>query len=346
MRGMKLKENLSSPRFAGWSTIRWGVAGTTIDRERFQLPSAANTTAPKPRIAAADAPPRQSSTIAMVQMAPYLGDVRRNLDAHLARIEQARAAGADLIVFPELSLTGYFVRDMVPEVALRLDSPELRELIEAAGACDLIFGMVEDDTHDRFHITGVYVESGAIRHVHRKVYLPTYGLFDEKRYFAAGHRIEAFNTSRFGRVGLLICEDLWHLSAVAVMQAEKVDLLVAIANSPARGVDGPCIRTAETYRRMCRTYAEMLGAMVVFVNRVGFEDGLCFWGQSMAIGPDSLPLTEAPALDEALVLTTFDKADLRRRRVLTPLARDENLLLTIEELQRIKRSRYESESSS
>ena len=144
-----------------------------------------------------------------------------------------------------------------------------------------------------------------------------------------------------GRLGILICEDLWHLSAVSILQAEEIDLLVAISNSPARGVEGPRVRTAETYERMCQTYAEMLGAMVVFVNRAGFEDGLCFWGGSMAVGADGETLQQAPFFDEALLLTQFDPADLRRRRVLTPLARDENLLLTIEELQRIKRHRYE-----
>lgn len=277
----------------------------------------------------------------MAQIAPRLGDVAANLDLHLARIEEARRQGADLIVFPELSLTGYFVRDMVPELARSVDSAEVQAICRAAGSGGVIFGMIEDDAHGRFHIAAVYAADGQVRHVHRKVYLPTYGLFDEKRYFAPGKRIAACEAPGLGRLGILICEDLWHLSAVSILQAEEIDLLVAISNSPARGVEGPRVRTAETYERMCQTYAEMLGAMVVFVNRAGFEDGLCFWGGSMAVGADGETLQQAPFFDEALLLTQFDPADLRRRRVLTPLARDENLLLTIEELQRIKRHRYE-----
>jgi predicted amidohydrolase len=178
--------------------------------------------------------------------------------------------------------------------------------------------------------------------VHRKVYLPTYGLFDEQRYFAAGHRLQVFTTKRFGRVGLLICEDLWHLSAAAIMQAEEVDVLVCLANSPARGVQEAQVRTASLYRHVCRTYAMLLGAVVVLVNRVGFEDGLCFWGGSFVAGPGGEILAEAPQLDESLTLARLDLAELRRERIITPLGRDERLLLTLEEFKRIKRRRYEN----
>ena len=280
--------------------------------------------------------------VALAQIAPVLADRERNLPLHLAQIEAARQQGADLIVFPELSLTGYFVRDMVPDVALGCDAAEIRRLVEAAGPAALVAGFVEESPQHRFYNAAFYAEEGRIAHVHRKVYLPTYGLFDEQRYFAAGERLQAFDSALLGRVGLLICEDLWHLSVAGVMQAEEVDWLIWLANSPARGVDSPRIRTAETYDHLSRTFAQMLGAVVVLVNRVGFEDGLCFWGGSRVVGPDGQLLAEAPLLDEALTVAPVDLAELRRQRTITPLARDERLLLTIEELQRIKRGRYES----
>jgi len=230
----------------------------------------------------------------------------------------------------------------VPELALRPDCEEIQRLITAAGEAALVLGFVEESPQQRFYNSALYAEGGRIVHVHQKVYLPTYGLFDEQRYFAAGERIRAFDTARFGRVGLLVCEDFWHLSAVAVMQAEEVDLLVCLANSPARGVDGPKIRTAEAYDQLAGTYARLLGAVVVVINRVGFEDGLCFWGGSKVVGPDGLSIAEAPMLDEALTLASFDTAELRRQRLITPLARDQRLLLTIEELKRIRRHRYEA----
>ena len=279
--------------------------------------------------------------VALAQISPVLGDRQRNLKLHHEQIEAARRQHADLIVFPELSLTGYFVRDMVPDLALDPAGPEIEELIEAAGASSLVAGLVEESPQHRFFNTALYAEGGRIVHLHRKVYLPTYGLFDEQRYFAAGERIEAFDTARFGRVGILICEDFWHLSAAAIMQAEEVDVLICVANSPARGVDGPQIRTAETYQQIARAFAQLLGAVVILVNRVGFEDGLCFWGGSMAVGPDGNPIARAPMFDAALTLAVFDPAELRRQRLIMPLARDERLLVTIEELKRIKRRRYE-----
>ena len=115
----------------------------------------------------------------------------------------ARRQQADLIVFPELSLTGYFVRDMVPDVAMAPDAPEIRELLEAAGPMAVVLGFVEESPQHRFYNTALYAEGGRIVHLHRKVYLPTYGLFDEQRYFAAGERFVAFDTARFGRVGIL-----------------------------------------------------------------------------------------------------------------------------------------------
>lgn len=279
--------------------------------------------------------------VAMVQMAPVLGDRQRNLAAHLEQIEAARRAGADLIVFPELSLTGYFLRDIVPDVALSRSAPELVELAKAAAPAGLVMGFVEESPGHLFYNAALLAEEGRPAYVHRKVYLPTYGLFEEQRYFAAGRRIRAYDSPRLGRVGLLVCEDFWHLSALAVLQAEEIDLLICITNSPARGVEGPKVRTAETYERMSRCYAELLGVAVVVVNRVGFEDGLCFWGGSLAVGPDARLVAAGPMFDEALVVAQFDRAELRRQRLTTPLARDEQLLLTLEELNRIARRRYE-----
>lgn len=278
--------------------------------------------------------------IALAQIFPKLGDVNYNLGLHLEHIERAVASGASLIVFPELSLTGYFLRDMVPDVAITAECDQLKQLCAASEKIDIVFGGVERTPEHRFFNCGWYLHAGKLAHVHRKVYLPTYGLFDEHRYFARGDRFRPIEVPAFGRVGLLVCEDLWHLSSLAILHAHQIDLLVGIADSPLRGVASPKPATAETYERMCRTYAELLGVYVVLVNRVGFEDGLCFWGGSMLIGPDGKLVTTAPMLDEALVLGQFEPAELRRRRIISPLSRDERLLVTLEELEHAKRCRY------
>ena len=304
------------------------------------------TSAIRPTSLATDAEPSGGTPsllrVALAQIAPVLGDRQRNVAIHLEQIEAAARQQADLIVFPELSLTGYFVRDMVPDVAITPGSPDIRQLLDAAGKMSVVLGFVEESSQHRFYNTVLYAEGGQIVHLHRKVYLPTYGLFDEQRYFAAGQRFQAFDTARFGRMGMLICEDFWHLSAAAIMQAEEIDVLICPSNSPGRGIDGPTIRTAETYEHLSKAYAQLMGATVIVVNRVGFEDGLCFWGGSSVVGPDGRTIIQSPMLDESLTLASVDPAELRRQRLITPLARDERLLLTIEELNRIKQQRYGS----
>ena len=304
--------------------------------------SHAATVRSTPEPAPLEAAPAERLRVALAQIAPVLGDRQRNMAMHLEQIGGALAQQADLIVFPELSLTGYFLRDIVPDVALHRDAPEIQQLAQAAGRAALVAGFVEESPGHQFYNAAFFAEAGKVLHVHRKVYLPTYGLFEEQRYFAAGDRICAFDSPRLGRVGLLVCEDFWHLSAAAILQAEEIDVLICIVNSPARGVDGAKVRTAEIYEQLAKTYAQLIGAVVIVVNRVGFEDGLCFWGGSMVVGPDGRTLAEAPQFDPALLVATFDLAELRRERLITPLGRDIKLLMTIEELNRIKRRHYES----
>jgi predicted amidohydrolase len=295
---------------------------------------------PGPAASVPTAKPPGKIRVALAQIAPALGDLPRNLELHLQQLEQARNCGADLVVFPELSLTGYYLRDIVPDIAIAVDSSEMARLCAAAGDMSVVVGFVERDRRERCFNSAALIEDGAVRHVHRKVYLPTYGLFDESRYFAAGDRVRAGTSRKLGRVGVVVCEDFWHLSVATILQADEVDWLICIANSPARGVAAPEVRTATTYRHIAQTYAQLLGAVVVMCNRAGIEEGLCFWGGSLVVGPAGDTLGSGPPLDAELVLVDIDPGELRRARIATPLARDERLLLTIEELQRVKRRVY------
>lgn len=290
--------------------------------------------------AAASAPSRRVR-VALAQLAPTLGNLELNARWHEEQIGAARAAGAQLIVFPELSLTGYYLRDIVPDVAIPVNSPILTRLADAAGDLGLVVGFVEAGAGDRYYNSAAWFERGRLVQVHRKVYLPTYGLFDERRYFAAGHRFRALESSVLGRVGILVCEDLWHVSAAAIYQADEVDWLVCLANSPARGVSGPEVDTAETYRIVSRTYAKLLGAGVIMVNRAGVEEGLCFWGGSLVVGPSGEVLGEAPAFDPSLTIVEIDRGEIRRQRIMTPLGRDSRPEVTLAEFARLQRRRYE-----
>lgn len=278
-------------------------------------------------------------TVALAQIKPKLGCVADNLVLIEERVDQAVAAGAELIVFPELSLTGYFLKDLVPEVALSLDSPEVKRLCELSSRISIAVGFVEESGDFRFYNTALYLEDGKIRHCHRKVYLPTYGLFDEQRYLAGGDRFRAFNT-RFGRFGMLVCEDMWHISASYSLAMDGATTILCLSSSPGRGVtsdDG--LGSAKAWQRLTSTTAMFMSSRVLFCNRVGYEDGVNFWGGSEVVQPGGDTLVRGKLLEEDLVVVRVEDGELRRERIAAPLLRDENLSLTIAELQRIEAER-------
>jgi len=151
--------------------------------------------------------------VGLAQIYPKLGDLKANLTKHVAYVDQAVAQGVELLVFPELSMTGYQLQDLVSEVAIsaHADDPIFAELLTASKKLDMVVGFVQRDSRNRFYIASAYLSGGECVHIHRKIYLPTYSMFDEARYFDMGEHVRAFDT-RFGRVGMLICEDFWHMS--------------------------------------------------------------------------------------------------------------------------------------
>lgn len=274
-------------------------------------------------------------TVGLAQIDPVLGDRGRNLERHREWIKQARDSGVQLLVFPELSLTGYFLKDLVPENAIQLDDPAVSELSGLSRDLDLVVGGVLEDPDHRYFNTSFYFSGGELVHVHRKVYLPTYGMFDEQRYFAIGNRFRSFKTS-FGRAGILVCEDVWHLSSAYILSLQGVDMIICPSSSPGRGITtDERLGTAESYALVCRTYAQFLTTFFLYCNRVGYEDGANFWGGSMVIGPNGDIIAQEEDADEALVTASIDLGDVRRERLSNPLLRDEKLELTINELQRV-----------
>jgi predicted amidohydrolase len=278
--------------------------------------------------------------VGLAQINPTLGDVGRNLDIFEDYLGRAQKEKVDLLVFPELGLTGYFLRDTVPDVALREGSPILERLQAMSREMDIITGFVEESKDHLFYNAGIYLERGQVRHIHRKVYLPTYGMFDEQRYFAQGRKIRVFDT-RFGRLGLLICEDLWHLSTAYVAFQDGADFLVNLGSSPSRGLKGEGKLTiADIWETLNKAYAGLFSQFVLFANRVGYEDGVNFWGGSEILDPEGRRVVKGPYFDETLVIGEIDTGDLRRTRIATTLLRDEDLDLTIKELLRIQQQRF------
>jgi predicted amidohydrolase len=277
-------------------------------------------------------------TAVLAQIKPKLGCVADNLALIEERIQLAIDDGKELIVFPELALTGYFLKDLVPEAARRLDSPEIRRLVELSRRISIAVGFVEVTDDYRFFNTALYLEDGAVRHLHRKVYLPTYGLFDEQRYLARGERFRAFDT-KLGRMGMLVCEDMWHLSASYILAMDGATTLICLSSSPGRGIEGDSLGSASAWQQLTSTTALFLNCRVLYCNRVGFEDGVNFWGGSEYVAPSGESLVRGRLLEEDSVAATVDEGALRRERIFSPMLRDENLFVTMQELRRIERER-------
>ncbi|WP_124727109.1 nitrilase-related carbon-nitrogen hydrolase [Staphylospora marina] len=274
----------------------------------------------------------------IAQIRPRLGRVDANIEMHESMIHRAREEQVDLLVFPELSLTGYQLLDLTYEVARDPYSPDLSELVQSAGDMDLAFGFVEHSPEHILYNTAAYVSSGKLHALHRKVYLPTYGMFDEARYFGQGQTIRSFPT-RFGQMGMLVCEDAWHPSSLYLLVQDGAQVVLVLSNSPVRGVGADGLGSRQSWIDILRTQAMLYGIYILFANRVGTEDGVSFFGGSMVIDPFGRIEAEADLLTEELLVCELDPDKIRKARFRMPMIRDEKLDLTIRELSRIQRKR-------
>ena len=232
--------------------------------------------------------------LGLAQINTRLGVPQANLAKHLEMIEQARQSSVDLLIFPELSLTGYVLQDLASAVAHHpsMEDPIFRPLLEASRELDLVVGFVDEDERHRFFIAAAYLSGGQVVHIHHKVYLPTYGLFDEGRFFAWGDSVRAFDT-RFGRLGILICEDFWHASPPYLLWLDGADLLLLTSASPGRGLTPePVLESTRWVEHINQAYASLFTTFVVHANRTGYEDGLNFWGGSTIFDPNGEMLAQ------------------------------------------------------
>ena len=276
--------------------------------------------------------------VALAQTAPQLGRFEDNLDRHREWLAEARREGAGLVVFPELGLTGYLLQDLAAEVAIRLDDPRLADLAAETVGMSAVVSFVEESGDHRLWIAAALLEDGRVRHVHRKLFLPTYGLFDERRFFAAGDQLRAVPSRLGPGIGLAVCEDFWHLAVPQILALDGAQILINVSSSPGRdlaAINEVGLGTATSWRTLMRAYAQLTTSFVIFVNRVGVDESISFWGGSEVIAPTGRALFTAPLYDEGLYLVDVDLDDLRRERISLPLLRDERPELQVRELQRI-----------
>ena len=216
---------------------------------------------------------RFTKGLTLVQNAPSLN--RKNLDTALEQIEVA-SEHSDVIVFAELALNGYMLQDKLHEDAWSLE--ELEALKVASKKIDIVIGVALKE-ESGFYNGALYFSEGTLLHVHHKVHLPNYGMFEEARYFKPGNQIKSFKTS-YGRAAMLVCEDLWEVNLLEDLEDEHPEIIYILAASPARGFSDEGLEIEATWQKLLEKAARDMRAEIVFVNRVGFEDGLGFWGGS------------------------------------------------------------------
>ena len=280
----------------------------------------------------------QPVRVAIAQIAPRLGALDDNLARHAELLVEARERGANLVVFPELGLTGYLLQDLAGEVAMRLDDRRLASLAAATHGLSAVVSFVEESSDHRLFISAGLFEDGELRHVHRKLFLPTYGLFDERRFFAAGDALRAVPSRLGAGIGIGVCEDFWHLAVPQLLALDGAQILINVSSSPGRDLAATNevgLGTATSWRTLMRTYAQLTTSFVIFCNRVGVEESISFWGGSEVIAPTGELVFGAPLYDEGLYTVDIAPADIRRERIVLPLLRDERPELQIRELGRI-----------
>lgn len=270
--------------------------------------------------------------IAMAQLAPRLGDVDANTATALETIREATAAGADLVVFPELFLSGYRLQDVEDDVAMEANDERLLRIAASAGEKAVLMGFVESG-RVYAHNAAAYFDNGTLKHIHRKLYLVTYAIFEEGKHFRAGTSVRAFDSSA-GRQAVLVCNDAWQpqLAWLAVQDGARV-LLIPANSADSRFTD--IMETERYWRRITQFYASMLSCYVVFVNRVGVEGELDFYGTSHVVDPWGQIVAQAPRGEETVLHVDIDLRHVRERRRQVPLVKEGHLAVVGRELTRL-----------
>ncbi|MDA0986301.1 MAG: hypothetical protein O3A55_01635 [Bacteroidetes bacterium] len=268
--------------------------------------------------------------IAIAQVDSVVGDVEKNVKHHLEFIKSAIKKKAEVILFPELSLTGYTIRDLVWDTAIKTtDKKILKPLIELSSKIEIIVGCVEEGENFGLYNSAFSIKNKKVKSAHRKLYLPTYGMFEEHRYFTPGNKINVDNSNNFSS-GVLICEDLWHIVLPYTLAKKGAKIIYGMSASPTRQVSkkepySMDLINTEHYK----TYARLLSCFIVAANRVGIEDGINFWGGSTVINPFGKVIAKAKLFDEDLIVTDLNENDLRKARRLSRHFLDDNLNLTL-----------------
>ena len=257
--------------------------------------------------------------VGLAQVDSRLGDLAANLDHHLEWIQHARAESVELLLFPELSLTGYRLLHLTPRVSIRPhESPIVERLLAAAPEMAIVVGCVEEDKSGFLYNSALLLHRGRVAHVHRKLYLPTYGIFQEGRFFAQGDRLDLCDLFS-NPLGILICEDFWHSDPGERLARAGAKLIAVVSASPGRIGPDAMPPSQEAWESLTRASALLNTAWVVYCGRVGWEEGTFYTGGSHIVRPGGELLARAPYLEEHLLTAEIDLREVDRLRWRLPI---------------------------
>ncbi|NOR52813.1 MAG: hypothetical protein GQ536_01825 [Candidatus Aminicenantes bacterium] len=276
--------------------------------------------------------------VALAQISPFLGDVRKNLDLHLRYFEKARKKKVDLLIFPELSLTGYTLKDLVEDVAISPEDNSIFDrLIAESHDVSSVLGFVEEKERGLFFNSAAFLSQGEILHIHRKVFLPTFGIFEEAKFFAQGKNFHTFPTP-YGNTGMMICRDFLNYGAGYLLFAGGSEIMIIISAAPGRGIaGGEAYETSRMWESMGETISRFSTSFLIYCNRVGFEDGKHFAGGSFIFDPLGKLVSIASYLDEDFLVQEINLDFIREARKKWPYKRDDKPEVILEALKRIVR---------
>lgn len=274
--------------------------------------------------------------LGLAQISPYLGDVKRNFKLHLNYIEKSIKKKIDLLIFPELSLTGYTLKDLVEEVAINpKDAPYFKKLKVLSREISFILGFVEEKEKGLFYNSAAFFSGGKILHIHRKVFLPTSGMFEEGKFYGQGKNLKTFNTP-FSKMGIMICREFLHYGASYLLFAGGAEMIIVLSAAPGRGVSKKgSFETSRMWELMGETISRFSTAFLVYCNRVGFEDGVVFAGGSFIYNPLGQLVARASYFDKDFLLHEIDLSEIREVRKRWPYKRDDKPEIILEALKRI-----------
>lgn len=274
-------------------------------------------------------------TVAAAQIETHVGRLDANLEKHLAVIDEARTAGVDVLLFPEMSLSGHGAGVEVLSLSLQRTDEHLRRLAKATGDMTTIVGFMEEAVAAQFYNTAIVLRAGKQAFLHRKINLATYGRLEDGKHFAAGRYVETFKLHKPWRPSVLVCSDVWNPGLVNLVALHGCTLLFVPISSAIEAV-GEEFDNPTGWHLTVRFYGMIYGMPLIMANRVGREGDLNFWGGSCIVDPFGKVIAQADGNEETLVIADLDFDTVRRARYLLPTVRDSNLALVLRETQRLE----------